>query len=768
MSDSQLTLERFEAEFNAQEQEALAGIVRDLVDPTLDQDQVRLRFFAMANQVLARLDSDDPGRLWGLLKGKYQPKQRDVRLVPFDELAGSLPYPLGFKLRGLLQAAQRLDEGEQEPQFAFELCAVMGVLVRLSALITIQGFVASGKKNTELNRAIVEGLRKPADGTWVAVAKRLSKALKGAEPSLAQRVGIALADKPKVDDEIKKLAKAPTTVKALDALLSFRNQLVHGDPISPEQLQQARAQLQVAIRGFAWLAEYRLEVHHAGATWSLNGSVPQPIETEVKLPEDEPYLVRRDNPEERLSLSPLLRFRSGEGDNKLDVDFDELFFLNAGTQERLSYIGYRAAAQVDGKTLGSYEAFKAFIAKIPTPPVPKNPKIDFSSFAASHSRLFVGRGPLLKELTDRVVSGEDQYVVVRALAGMGKSAVFANLMQASLNLESKTSDPIACVADGLVRAQDKWVFHFCMPTDGRNSPTVALRSLIAQICDHFELKPKDWLSQDIDELKDQKFPALLSQVGPLLSDGARLVILIDALDEGIGAEKESVPSCIPAGQYKNVVFLLSFRVDTENSNSRVKEQLKLIPEERMATVANANPLAGLTEDDAHRYLDRLVEVYGAASPTDATRAAVWAAASRNAVAGKSDGADPFYLRFFADGVQQRTIRLDRAETVPESLDDAFEDMWMGLPTDRDFLCHRVLLTLGIMREYGDDELFAALFNRERSAEDRLVPDDVAAVRTKAGKLLVYDGDRYGLFHDRFRVFLVGEQKDPIAEALGVG
>ena len=49
MSDSQLTLERFEAELNAQEQEALAEIVRDLIDPTLDQDQVRLRFFAMAN-----------------------------------------------------------------------------------------------------------------------------------------------------------------------------------------------------------------------------------------------------------------------------------------------------------------------------------------------------------------------------------------------------------------------------------------------------------------------------------------------------------------------------------------------------------------------------------------------------------------------------------------------------------------------------------------------------------------------------------------------
>ena len=96
---------------------------------------------------------------------------------------------------------------------------------------------------------------------------------------------------------------------------------------------------------------------------------------------------------------------------------------------------------------------------------------------------------------------------------------------------------------------------------------------------------------------------------------------------------------------------------------------------------------------------------------------------------------------------------------------AFEHMWMGLPSTRDFLCHRVLLTLAIMRDYGDDDLFAALFNRDRPADDPLTPDDVAAVRVQAGKLLVYDGDRYGLFHDRFRVFLVGEQRDPIAEAL---
>ena len=101
------------------------------------------------------------------------------------------------------------------------------------------------------------------------------------------------------------------------------------------------------------------------------------------------------------------------------------------------------------------------------------------------------------------------------------------------------------------------------------------------------------------------------------------------------------------------------------------------------------------------------------------------------------------------------------------MDDAFEQMWIRLSTENDFLIHQILLYLGIMRDHGDDELFAELFNRQRTEDKKLQPIDIAQARLGAGKLLTYDGDRYGLFHDRFRHFLVGEQKDPIAEALGL-
>jgi len=92
---------------------------------------------------------------------------------------------------------------------------------------------------------------------------------------------------------------------------------------------------------------------------------------------------------------------------------------------------------------------------------------------------------------------------------------------------------------------------------------------------------------------------------------------------------------------------------------------------------------------------------------------------------------------------------------------------MNLPADRDFLLHRLLCTLAVMFDYADDELFAELFSRDLlEGTEPLRPDDIAQLRSLAGKLLVYDGDRYQLFHDRFRFFLVGNNPDPILSALG--
>ena len=131
---------------------------------------------------------------------------------------------------------------------------------------------------------------------------------------------------------------------------------------------------------------------------------------------------------------------------------------------------------------------------------------------------------------------------------------------------------------------------------------------------------------------------------------------------------------------------------------------------------------------------------------------VWKASTKHS----ESSADPFYLRFLAEGLDSGQISAHRPETVPTSLDDAVDEMWMNLPGDRDFLLHRLLCTLAVMFDYADDELFAELFSRDiPEGAEPLRPDDIAQLRSQAGKLLVYDGERYNLFHDRFRSFLVG-------------
>ena len=89
-----------------------------------------------------------------------------------------------------------------------------------------------------------------------------------------------------------------------------------------------------------------------------------------------------------------------------------------------------------------------------------------------------------------------------------------------------------------------------MHTEGRDSPLASLRSLIAQICVALSLSPKKYLkSHDLKEIKENVFPQLLRDPKGYTKlqelGGERLIIVIDALDEGITGEEFSIASCIP-------------------------------------------------------------------------------------------------------------------------------------------------------------------------------------------------------------------------------
>ena len=732
--------------------------------------------------------------------------------IDLADVAEALPYPLGLKLQTLRAEARARADGGEAANIAFTIAAFNGLAIRLAALIAIEAYVRAGAADNGVNQAIVDKLRQPADGAWRDVASAIlprvpndahaqriarwlatsaavptrgegwempARAISGriaevfAAPSEGKKRKGAAPALPKAGSQSN--SKANNVDGALGDLVSLRNELVHGTAPSDEEVDLALLRVEAIARALHnALGGATLYVREGEKIWRVMGHVPQPLDagrptesvatlSSLELEEGVPTLVFTDGTPS-LPLAPLLRFRPGANGESGSLQVDELFFINAAALERLHYVGFRAGAQADGKELGTYEAFKAFWQKIPVTPTPKDPAIVYDELAAFHAQYFVGRGEVLDEIAS-ALGGTDEpgrYVELRALAGMGKSAVLARLYARQRpGMRAANDEPHpssrASSDDPLPGA---WAFHFCAQTEGREYALVALRSVCAQLCDRVGIKREQWLSNDLKELKEERLPGLFAEVA---KRAGRCVVVLDALDESTGSDEDALAGCLPEHLPDGVSVVISWRVDAEGSASRVDRQLARIPAAKRRALTTANPLAGL--ERAH-VAEFLAKVRGESAP-EATLEAVWTSATKD-----GHGADPFFLRFVAEGVRDGRVDLERAETVPASLEDAFEGQWLTLPTDKGFLAQRVLLLLGILREYGDDELVAELIARDPQyqadpdAASPLGPEDIALVRQKLGKLLVYDGERYGLFHDRFRRFLVGEQKDPIAEALG--
>jgi hypothetical protein len=713
--------------------------------------------------------------------------------MDLSDVAERLPYPIGLKLQAIRAGARSRYDGTPASDLPFAVAAFTGLVLRLCALISVHAYVRAGAKDNEINRLLVDKLRTPADGTWREVTTRLREKVKddpharrvhawfdadGNVPAggvgwdmpavcTSRRFQQLFDEAPAEPSErktrekerngLKPLAKAPTVDRALEELVSMRNKLVHGEPPDEEGLDQALLRVEAVARGAAQaLSGASLHVREGTRGWKVMGHVPQPLDAAPTALEDQvPTLVFEDGTEP-LPLAPLLRFRPGTTEDIVGID--ELYFVNAAALDRLQYVGFRQGAQADGKELGTYEAFRTFWQRIPVQPSPKDPVLAYDDLAAYHAQLFVGRGEVLEEIAAGLAGAGDEgrYLELRALAGMGKSAILAMLYARQLpTISARGPTPPRSLpgVDLPAPLPGAWAFHFCAQTEGREYALVALRSVMAQLCDQTGLDRSRWLSNELKELREQLLPALLAEVAGKLGSVA---VVLDALDESTGSDEDALAGCLPETLPAGVTVVISWRVDAQNRASRVDRQLARIPAERRVRLAHANPLAGLAREHVVRFLERLSPETPAA-----TVEAVWAAASTDSV-----GADPFFLRFVAEGNRDGRVDLARAETVPASLEDAFEGQWLSLPTDRGFLAQRMLLLLGILREYGDDELLAEFISRDPEYGGTVTPQDVAMARQGLGKLLVYDGEHYGLFHDRFRRFLVGEQTDPIAEALG--
>ena len=332
-----MKLDEFSSQLEESEKFEYASLVSEAQTEGADPKTIRGKLARLASSVLKRLgEQPNPGPIIGEFSKAYFTMPKKQEALPFDELCRRFPYPLSYELKRFLDEKKLFDSGENAPQYAYDCCAVMGLLVRLAATIGIQEYVKTiGGKDAGLNREIIETLRTPADGSWLALARNLAKRIsKEKNPGLAGVLQQALSTK--VSLQGSKGSTTPT--QALEKLVSFRNRLIHGDRSAKNDLKDVVVLLLTSIRGFGFLAEFDLMVRQDEGGFKLNGLLPEKIQkVNPAVPNNQPCLVSQKDPKDFLSLFPIIHFQEGKDGN--EVNFDEIAIFMTLYNETITFEG---------------------------------------------------------------------------------------------------------------------------------------------------------------------------------------------------------------------------------------------------------------------------------------------------------------------------------------------------------------------------------------------------------------------------------------------
>lgn len=161
----------------------------------------------------------------------------------------------------------------------------------------------------------------------------------------------------------------------------------------------------------------------------------------------------------------------------------------------------------------------------------------FESFIDERTRNFVGRKFVFDAIDDFLDNNESGYFFIRGDPGVGKSAVIAELIKRY------------CLT----------VYHFNIALQAINTPRQFLANTCARLIMQFSLR---YTELPIDFDKDGAFfSMLLHKASANLSEGDKLVIAVDALDELKHAAclATANPLFLPSDLPKGVCFVLTAR-----------------------------------------------------------------------------------------------------------------------------------------------------------------------------------------------------------------
>jgi hypothetical protein len=651
-------------------------------------------------------------------------------------LADSLPYPLSYKWNEFLLEFEKFEKGYGSSNFPFLLASLNGLALRMIAFVAVSEYVASGASDAWANESIVPGLRHPSDGTWKQLFEVVWRVHKKGHVSLplTRSLGEALRRKYKLPGS----KKGSHSLQLMNGLIALRNQLLHGSrSFATDELKVFCLHICCLYRamevmgGWKWVLEAE-----KGRTNCMGGVLVWELSDSYPLHGVAPGVVRVsvNDGEDAVSLWPFLVYSEALP--------DDLYCLNGWHDEGVEFLSYRYARHFQYDEVGvQRHELLAYMRRIPVAPIPADVRFDFSEQTSAHAAHFVGRRRVLRHVMDFLMDRTRPYGMIKAYAGMGKTALLSVLHQRFLQGDDWPHDVFP-------------VWHFCSATEGQNHPVWFLRSMIAQI-DGLLGRDQQEYPTHLDMLREDFRERLVCLQQEC--QGKHVVLIVDALDEALERSFGSslIPALLPTIEECGdvVSVLVSYRVDQTHHNELVE---RLLPVDIRAAwdIPGCCPLSGLSYAEVEELFHQLqLDI----PLSEGTLEAIWHTSATRSGRREVDGtADPFVLRFLVDACLDGVIAPNHPETVPESLGALFDQFWNELPTKHDYFVHRLLGLLAVMKDVGGDDFFAGLFSMQEGhlGGESLSLHDVAERRLTINKMLVFSGDRYRLFHDRFRAYVL--------------
>lgn len=704
----------------------------------------------------------------------------------------TLPYPLGYRWKEFTHEFQALEQGNESSNFPFFLVSLNGLMMRLSTALLVGEFCRVCIQKEEVLDYIGEKLKSSSDGMWRQVIVKLLEFFESQPISLSIR---------ELCRALQKVYPIPGNKKGIHALqvmqqmIELRNQLLHSTKrLERTEIQLCLEKIKVLFGSLSPVFRGYVLGYVGGHYYLYRGSFPEKLV--VLLHQGYQRLLSQDQPEsiffdisedfasvfdkdgsiawwsgkrdeQPISLWPLVCGNTTH-DAHSEQERHDLLFLNGWEQHRVAYISYWDTAPHDDQQLGiSLVAFQRFWNRnwrehrVPR----RKPRdiVDYSLFSKRYRDCFVGRESEIQTILRFATTSNRFYGILQGAPGCGKTAILANMY-------CRWRDPWKS-------DEEFWPIHvlplwyFASPFDRGNRRLSFLNTVISQMDEYLEPDIPSLRQQRVSDYSDEWVSVEQEFLDKLQSfqrrwdylcrvsqeQGKHVILFLDGWDDvDCLLQDASVLTClrqISRTSSNHILFSCS-----GVGLQIIKQQMGLGVDD-LYSVTRDSSWSGLAKREVSRWLRDLYP--GKISRRVwHTLSVLWMESNtQNRVStGLADHAlervVPQYLNIVADGLFQNLVSLDRIESIPSDLEQWCERILLEIPTFHHGLIHRLLGILAIVPGFGCDEWFAQLFSFEKNNGVAWFASEIAEMRRNVNQHLVFCGERYQIFHQPWRAFLL--------------